>query len=95
VMRVQVRVMLSSERVIRNETLEIVLPDGATLVDLLERLPLSPTERKKYLREDGRGLKEGMAILINGENVETLGLGPDTPLEDGCRVSLIYLLAGG
>ncbi|MBW1712253.1 MAG: MoaD/ThiS family protein [Deltaproteobacteria bacterium] len=94
-MQVKVRIWLSPERVVRNETLKLTLPQGATVGDLLGRLPLTPAEKKKYLRANGLGLKEGMGILVDRENVDLLAQGLDTPLKDGQVVSLIHLLAGG
>ncbi len=94
-MRIKVRILLSPERVIRDETLEMELPPGATARQLLGRLPLTPSEKRKYFRDDGSGLKNGLGVLVDRINVDSLAQGLDTPLEDGNIVALIYLLTGG
>ncbi len=94
-MRVEVRILLSPERVISNETLELDLAPGSTVRDLLERLPLSPAERRKFLKPDGSGLEIGMGVLVDRNNVEVYGRGLDTVLEEGNVVSFIHLLSGG
>ena len=94
-MRVEVNIFLSPERVIRNETLELDLPPGTTVRGLLARLPLSPAEKRTFIKPDGLGLETGMGVLVDRENVEVHGQGLDTVLEEGSRVSLIHLLSGG
>ncbi len=94
-MRVEVRILLSPERVIRNETLKLELPPGATVRDLLDGLPFSPAEKRAFFKADGSGLAVGMGVLVDRENVEVHGRGLDTVLRDGSRVSLIHLLSGG
>lgn len=94
-MRVKVRILLSPERVMQNQTLDLELPEGATVAQLLERLPLTPEERRTFLEPDGSGLKTGMGVLVDRENVNVFGQGMDTVLAEGNLVSLIHLLSGG
>lgn len=94
-MRVLVRILLSPERVLRDETLELELPAGATVRELLARLDLSPAERLEFLTPDGTGLATGMGVLVDRQNVEVFGQGLETVLEESNTVSLIHLLSGG
>jgi|GEM_PF-3971341 len=94
-MRVRVRVLLSPERVIRNQTLELELPEGATVREVLGRLDLTPAEKREFLTPDGAGLAVGMGVLIDRQNVDVFGQGLETVLREGNTVSLIHLLSGG
>ncbi len=94
-MKVWVRIMLSPERVIRNETLEMELQTGSTVRDLITQLPLTAAEKKKILKPDGASLKDGMGVLVDRRNVNVHAQGLDTPLADGNLVSLIHLITGG
>ena len=94
-MKVRVRILLSPGRVIRNETLEIELPEGATVRKLLTVLPFTAKEKKKFFRPDGSGLNAGMGVLVDRANVEIYAHGLDTPLADDSTVALIHLITGG
>ena len=94
-MKIRVRIMLLPERVIRNETLEMDLPKGSTVRDLLAQLALTAAEKKKILKPDGSGLNDGMGVLVDRKNVDLYAEGLDTPLSDGNQVALIHLITGG
>jgi sulfur carrier protein ThiS len=94
-MKIWVRIMLSAERVIRNETLEMELQTGSTVRDLIAQLPLTAAEKKKILKPDGAGLNDGMGVLVDRKNVNIHAQGLDTRLCDGNLVSLIHLITGG
>jgi sulfur carrier protein ThiS len=87
--------MLIPERVIRNETLEMELPEGSTVRELLARLPLTSAEKKQIFKRGGSGLKDGMGVLVDRKNVKLHALEFDTPLSEGNLVSLIHLITGG
>ncbi len=87
--------MLIPERVIRNETLEMELPEGSTVRELLAQLPLTSAEKKQLFKRGGSGLNDGMGVLVDRKNVNLNALGLDTPLSERNLVSLIHLITGG
>ncbi|MCP4629513.1 MAG: MoaD/ThiS family protein [bacterium] len=94
-MKIRVRIMLIPERVIRNETLEMELPEGSTVRELLAQLPLTSAEKKQLFKRGGSGLNDGMGVLVDRKNVNLNALGLDTPLSERNLVSLIHLITGG
>ena len=94
-MKVRVRIMLIPERVIRNETLELELPEGSTVRELFAQLPLKSAEKKQLFKRGGSELNDGMGVLVDRKNVNLNAQGLDTPLSEGNLVSLIHLITGG
>jgi len=95
-MKVQVRVLVTSKQVIRNQTFEIEFSGLLTVAELLRMLPLEEEERHQIFQRKDREvvLRPGLAILINGENV-TFRNGLQTLIADGDRISIVHALGGG
>ena len=83
-MAIRVRVLFLQEFYQLAGTHEAVyeLPEGATVRDLLERLPGPVRER---LLEPGGGIRHPASVLVNGRRIEFLR-GLDTRLRDGDTV---------
>jgi len=65
------------------------LPEGSTIRDLFEAVV------SKYNEKTTESLlKDGMLIVLNGQNIEFLG-GANASLSDGDRVAIIPPLEGG
>lgn len=72
----------------------IELSDAATVGAALERLgKLYPGVRERVLTEQGR-LRPHVNVFVGEESVRFLE-GLDTPLPDGCEVSILPALSGG
>ena len=83
-----------------NKEIEISLPDGATILDLLRVLRKSynlpdQIHVDRYTLElfEGDGIRSLM-ILLNGKNIKSFDW-LDTKIEDGADVALFPLVAGG
>lgn len=85
-MRVKVELYASLRERAGAKEIELELPQGSTLADLLELL-------KERVGMDGAEL-EALKILIDGRPAEGLG-GARAPLRDGCSVSVFPPIAGG
>ncbi|MEM4699442.1 MAG: MoaD/ThiS family protein [Candidatus Nezhaarchaeales archaeon] len=85
-MRVRVELYASLRERAGAKEVELELPQGSTLADLVELL----RERVGV----GSGELGALKILIDGRPAEGLG-GLRAPLRDGCSVSVFPPLAGG
>lgn len=95
-MKIKVQTILALKEVLGNKEVEIVLPDGNTVGDLLARMieiwgdQLSPHLFKPGSRE----LLPYVRLMVNGRTIQFLD-GMETVLKDGDDVLLLPLAAGG
>jgi len=83
-MRVKVVLLQELIKIAGGHTLELELPEGATVRDLLRVLPESV--RREIMDENG-GLKYPVEVMVNGRRIDFLE-GLDTPLKDGDTVHI-------
>jgi molybdopterin synthase sulfur carrier subunit len=73
---------------------EIAIPDGATIHDLISRLvELRPVLAERLLDEDGN-TPQFVNILVNGRDIRDLD-GLDTPVMPNDEVTIVPPIAGG
>lgn len=95
-MKIKVQTILALKEVLGNKEVEIALPDGNTVGDLLARMieiwgdQLSPHLFKPGSRE----LLPYVRLMVNGRTIQFLD-GMETVLKDGDDVLLLPLAAGG
>ncbi len=81
-MRVRVLFIQEFYQIMGKHSIELELPDGATVRDVLMKLPKEILEN--VLNEDGT-IKHPAEIAVNGRRIEFLD-GLDTKLKDGDQV---------
>jgi molybdopterin synthase sulfur carrier subunit len=95
-MRITLHTILGLKQVIGQRQLEIDLPDGATVNDLLSYMTkrwgggLSP----HLFEPESHILLPHLRIMVNGQTIQFLR-GTETPLKDGDEVLLLPLVSGG
>jgi len=74
--------------------IDVALPDGATVRDLLNRLgELRPILAQRLLDEDGN-IPRSVNVFVNGRDIRDLG-GLDTPVMPDDEVTVLPPAAGG
>jgi len=75
-------------------TLEIEVPEGATLLDLLRQLAAEYPGFASVMFDPSGEPSDQVSVVLN-DRLPELGLGLDTPLRAGDRVTLVQAYAGG
>jgi molybdopterin synthase sulfur carrier subunit len=74
--------------------IEVALPDGAVVRDILNRLgELQPILAERLLDEDGN-IPPSVNVFVNGRDIRDLS-GLDTPVTPGDEVTILPPAAGG
>jgi hypothetical protein len=70
-----------------------VTTEGRTVGECLKYLSEKyPSTRTMFIDDDGN-LRKHFEVLLNGES--TYRTGPGTPVRDGGRMELVYIISGG
>jgi molybdopterin synthase sulfur carrier subunit len=77
------------------KSVDISLPDDATVQELLDGLVQSWPDLRPYLFNDEGGLARRVNIVIDGRSVRYLADGLATPLRPEHEVAIFPALAGG
>lgn len=75
-------------------TVDVNLPDAATLADLLDALAVEYPALERRLRDERKQLRRYVNFFVDGEECRRLS-GPETPLHDATEVQIIPSVAGG
>ncbi len=81
-------------RVGDRSTLDVQVPDPATLADLLDVLAAQYPGLERRLRDERRELRRYVNFFVDGEECRRLG-GAATPLRGAAEVQIIPSVAGG
>ena len=94
-MKVKVRAFATLSNLLGGGFLEVELPEGSTVGDLLAELVrrFGKPFREAVMEEDGR-LSKYVKVFVNGRDIDFLS-GLDTALRDGDEVALIPPAGGG
>ncbi|HII06543.1 MAG TPA: MoaD/ThiS family protein [Methanotrichaceae archaeon] len=77
-----------------DKEMEVDLPDGAAVFDLLKNLVLRSADLKDQIFDASGKIKEDVNVMVNGRHFESLN-GPETVLEEGDEVALFPAVVGG
>jgi molybdopterin synthase sulfur carrier subunit len=89
-----VRLFGSLRELAGEREIDVSLPDGATVRDLINRLgELRPILAQRLLDEDGN-IPRSVNVFVNGRDIRDLG-GLDTPVMPDDEVTLLPPAAGG
>jgi sulfur-carrier protein len=75
-------------------TVEVKLPDPATLGDLLDALAADHPRLERRLRDERGRLRRYVNVFVDGEECRRLA-GADTPLHAAADIQIIPSVAGG
>jgi molybdopterin converting factor small subunit len=75
-------------------TVDVEVPDTATLADLLDVLAARYPGLERRLRDERRELRRFVNFFVDGEECRRLG-GVAAPLHDAAEVQIIPSVAGG
>jgi molybdopterin synthase sulfur carrier subunit len=75
-------------------TVDVRLPDPATLGDLLDALAARYPALERRLRDESGRLRRYVNFFVDGEECRHLG-GASAPLRDAAEVQIIPSVAGG
>lgn len=75
-------------------TVDVEVPETATLADLLDELAQRYPALERRLRDERRELRRYVNFFVDGEECRRLG-GAATPLRDAAEVQIIPSVAGG
>jgi molybdopterin synthase sulfur carrier subunit len=81
--------------IVGEKAVEVALPDGATVQQLLDELIQSWPGLRPYLLNDEGGLSRRVNIVIDGRSVRYLTDGLATPLAADQEIAVFPALAGG
>ncbi len=70
-----------------------VLTQGKTIGECLKYLSEKYPATKKMLIDDDGKLRKRFEVLLNGES--TYPTGSDTPVSEGDKIELVYIISGG
>lgn len=95
-MRVKVRYLGPIRVILNKKEEEVDVPLKTTLTDLLGRLSglYGDLFREEAFESDGKTIKDGLVITVNGIAVNQLG-GVRTRLNEGDAITLLPFFAGG
>jgi molybdopterin synthase sulfur carrier subunit len=75
--------------------IEVELPDGSTVQDLIDRLILRFPELEPVMLDESGTLSRKIHVFIEGRSVIYLADGLATKLESGLRIDIFPAIAGG
>lgn len=75
-------------------SVEVDLPDGARVADVLDRLGEQWPVLGRRIRDDTGGLRRHVNVFVDGQDVRRTG-GAGTPVADGAVVHVLPSVAGG
>jgi molybdopterin converting factor small subunit len=75
-------------------TVDVEVPDGATLADLLDVLATRYPGLERRLRDERRELRRYVNFFVDGEECRRLD-GAATPLRGAAEIQIIPSVAGG
>jgi molybdopterin synthase sulfur carrier subunit len=81
-------------RVGDRSTVDVQVPDGATLADLLDVLAQRYPGLERRLRDERRELRRYVNFFVDGQECRRLD-GAATPLRDAAEIQIIPSVAGG
>ncbi len=81
-------------RAANRSTVDVKLPDAATLADLLDVLAAEYPGLERRLRDERKQLRRYVNFFVDGEECRRLD-GAATPLRDAAEVQIIPSVAGG
>jgi molybdopterin converting factor small subunit len=90
-MRVLVNLLGTDVRLKQEVVVDLWSSDPKDVLRALKKQCGAPLER--FMKED-LSPAEGCTILVNGRNIESLGLG-ETKIQDGDEITFTVLVAGG
>ena len=74
--------------------MEVELPEGATVFELLRRLASKSSDLQDQILDDSGGIRDDVNVMVNGRHFESLK-GAETVLADGDEVALFPAVVGG
>ncbi|NPA31287.1 MAG: MoaD/ThiS family protein [Chloroflexi bacterium] len=94
--RVQVHFYATLRSLLGQKTVEVDLPPGATVRDLVHALVQAhPELRAQLLRDDG-SLEPSVHIFLNGRDYHYFPQGADTPItEENLKIDIFPPVGGG
>lgn len=75
-------------------TVDVEVPDGATLADLLDVLAARYPGLERRLRDERRELRRYVNFFVDGQECRRLD-GAATPLREAAEIQIIPSVAGG
>jgi molybdopterin synthase sulfur carrier subunit len=74
--------------------IEVDLPEGSTVFELLKMLASRSTDLSDQIFDDSGKIREDVNVMVNGRHFESLE-GPETVLAAGDEVALFPVVVGG
>jgi sulfur carrier protein ThiS len=96
-MKIDVRVMVTREQIIRGTAVRLELAAPATVADALRRLAAQDRSLIGLVldTEPVLSVRPGFALLLNGVNAVHAPRALETPVVEGDSLSLIHGITGG
>ena len=92
---VTVRTMFDLARIVGRRSVDLSVPDGATVQSVLEGLAAAHSGlRERLFDPGGGGLLPYLFVELNGRDIRTLR-GLETPVAEGDALSVLIPVAGG
>ncbi len=93
--KVKVNFFATLRPIVGQKTVEVDLPEGATVRDLAETLVLQyPALREHFFTEDGR-LHHSIHILLDGRDFIYLPKGEGEEVTNGAKIDIFPPVGGG
>ncbi len=94
--KIQAHFYATLRSLLGQKTVEVDLPEGATVRDLVQALVQArPELRSQLLRRDG-SLEPSIHIFLNGRDYHYLPQGADTPItQEGLKIDIFPPVGGG
>lgn len=93
-MKIELRFFANFRSAVGQKTVEREFPDGASVGEVLAAIEDEWPEMAGDILDDDGSILPQLSVLKNGREVVHME-GPDTPLEDGDRLSVFPPVAGG
>jgi len=92
---VQVRLYATLRAIVGEKTVEVAMPDGATVLDLARAMVERWPGLRDHLLTDDGALSRRVNVFLDGRSVRWLPEGSATPLSSANAVDLFPPAAGG
>lgn len=93
--RIEIRTILTLKRIIGQGSVELILPEGSTLRNLLTSMVKAwGSELESYLFDADGNLYQHIRLLINGQDIAFLNK-MDTVLQDEDKILILPPVVGG